>query len=76
MSQFSKGPKGDKAVNQAEKHGKEIETFKKGTTHNLTQFNILTRATWTTVRWPSSSARRRLSMVKQQLIQFLSCRTT
>lgn len=27
-----KGPKGDKAIHQAEKQGKEIETFKKGTT--------------------------------------------
>lgn len=25
-----KGPKGDKAVNQAEKQGKEVETYKKG----------------------------------------------
>lgn len=26
-----KGPKGEKAIIQAEKHGKEVETFKKGT---------------------------------------------
>lgn len=25
-----KGPKGDKAINQAEKQGKEVETYKKG----------------------------------------------